>query len=129
MRRKAMLMGMMIVTGMPGWAVAKGTGKTVGESHSNPVDMETLETLDEAGADSRLAASGASDTQHASRTASEVLAQIRSVLRGVNYGVAMPPTREGWSMELLDSGASAYDKADPRLQNAKPVGLALRLKF
>ena len=129
MRRKAMLVGMAFMTGLPGWAMAKGTAKAVGEAHSYPVGSEALETLDRIESDQGQAVAGWSASSTPSRTASEVLAQVKAMLRGVNYGAVTPPRAEKWSMELLEGDARVYDNGDPRTLNAKPLGVAFRLKF
>lgn len=129
MKRKAMLMGMAFMTGLPGWALAKGTAKAAGEAHAYPVDREALEPLHRIESGKERAEPGSAVAQTPSRSAAEVLAQIKSMLRGVNYGAVTAPAVERWSMELLEDGARAYDNGDPRTLNAKPVGVAFRLRF
>lgn len=131
MKRKAMLMGMAVMTGLPGWALAKGAGKADNEAHAPPPGAEALETLDRIEVDNELSVSttGRADT---ARKASEVLAQIKAALKGVNYGVVSKQVAQEWSMELMERNPGAVavaDEGDPRLKNAKPVGVAFRMKF
>ena len=132
MKRKAMLMGMAVMTSMPGWAMATGTGKAASAAHPYSRGMAAEVTLGKVEFDYVTSRPDQAGTVQASpgKTA-ELLAQIKSMLKKTSYGLAAQPTVDklGWRMELLESAAWAYDGIDPRLQKAKPVGVAFRFMF
>lgn len=128
MKRKAMLMGMAFMTSLPGWALAKGASKGTDQVHAYAVGVEALPLQQLEVENVPLAPDTAEGKP---RKASEVLAQIKSMLRGANYGAVMKPATQGWAMELLEgnAGGLGFDAGDPRLQGAKPLGVAFRLRF
>jgi hypothetical protein len=139
MKRKAMLMGMAVMTGLPGWAVAKGADKAVVNPHPYS-DAGWLQAMDNAipgEIDSALppSAEKAGDENGSAAKAAVLLAQIKSMLRRAHYGMVATPLADnlGWKMELLQSKAPvytiAYDSGDPRVRGASPVGVAFRFKF
>lgn len=130
MKRKAMLMGMAVMTGLPGWAMAKGSGKAFGEAQPH-VGSTKSHALGQAEGERLAPGMGnAGSAESSGNKASEMLAQIKSMLRGVNYGVVTTKQQgNDWTMELLQSDAGSTAGGDPRLQDARPLGLALRLKF
>ena len=132
MKRKAMLRGMAVMTGMPGWAMAKGVGKLGGDAHPYSAGMQAQESIDKVEFDNELPVPNERGVAEASSDkAAELLAQVKSMLRSANYGRATKPVAGnlGWKLEMLESNALAYDNSDSRLQLAKPVGVAFRLKF
>ena len=129
MKRKAMLMGMAVMTGLPSWAVAKGTG---GNTHPYSSGREVQVTPDRVESEALLPKSDETGTAAASpEMAAELLAQIKSVLRYANFGTVTRPTadNQGWKLELLARETRAFEYGDPRLSQVKPMGLALRLRF
>lgn len=132
MKRKAMLMGMAVMTGLPGWAMAKGIGKAGGDARPYATGMQTQETLDRVEFDDGLRVSNQGGAGEASSDkAAKLLAQVKSMLRSSNYSHSTKPVAgdSGWKLEMLESNALAYDGGGSRLQQAKPVGVAFRLKF
>ncbi|MCP5277804.1 MAG: hypothetical protein H6935_05500 [Thiobacillus sp.] len=125
MRRKAMLMGMAVIAGMPGWAMAKGSARPAAEAASSGSGAQARDDLieiDRFGPQSDQADATADK-------AAEALARIKSMLRGVNYGAVRKPGDDGWAMELLERGAVDLRGGDARLEDAKPFGVAFRRKF
>lgn len=132
MKRKAMLMGMAVMTGLPGWAMAKGVGKAGGDAHPYSAGMQIQETLDRVEFDDGLPISNQNGVGEASPDkAAKLLAQVKSMLRSSSFSRSSKPVagNSGWKLEMLESNALAYDGGDSRLQQAKPVGVAFRLKF
>jgi hypothetical protein len=129
MKRKAMLMGMAVMTGMPGWAMAKGVGKAGGDVRPYSAGMQAQEALERVEFDSAPNEKGV--TGASPDKAAELLAQVKSMLRSANYGRATQPStsNQGWKLEMLESSALSYDSSDSSLQQVKPVGVAFRFKF
>lgn len=132
MKRKAMLMGMAVIAGMPGWATAKGTGKVAGETHryvgsvAAQVPLQTIEVINEP--PTSIAGSLADSTQG---KAAVLLCKIKTILRTSNYGARVTPAADGdgWNMEVLETQQGAYPRADAQPREAAPVGVAFRLAF
>lgn len=133
MKRKAMLMGMAVMTGLPGWVLAKGSGKMGEDLHHAPSSRAVQETNQRGEAEEYLSpADQGGRSESPPGKAAELLAHMKEMLRGANYGVAPKPAASqlGWSMELLESGRfAAYDSYDSRMQKNRPMGLAFRIKF
>ena len=125
MRRKAMLMGMAVMTGMPGWAWAKCSvrpGSDVPSSGSSLQAPEGLIEIDRFEPPSDQA--GASPGK-----AAQVLARVKSVLRSENYGAVRKPGDDGWTMEMLERRGVDPRSGDARLEDAKSFGVAFRRRF
>ena len=128
MKRKAMLMGMAVMTSMPGWAMATSSSKAASgvqpysRSLEAPVTLSSV-TYSSMARDGRAAASPGK--------ASELLAQMKSMLSNVNYGVSTQPTadNQGWKVKLLDNNDWVLYNVDPRLPQNKPIGVTFRLEF
>lgn len=133
MKRKAMLMGMAVMASMPGWAMATGTNKSASAAHPYSRGVETTETTRTKVEFSTLpTALNRTDVAEASPDkASALVVQMKDVLRNASYGPADKPSpdRRGWKLEMLEGNAWAYDGSDPRLRQAKPVGVAFRRNF
>ena len=136
MKRKAMLVGMAVMAGLPSWAMAKGTAKIGGEVHSYAGGMELPDSVALPAADAPTAYNGLADENGSANKAAILLAQIKSMLRRSNYGMAAKPTADnlGWKLEMMQADASthaggAYDIGDTRLLDASPVGVTFRFKF
>ena len=126
---------MAMMAGMPGWAMAKGSGKTNGQQgaypHVQQMDVDAGQQLEGV----------------PSPRAGAVLAQIKEMLRSGKIDRAMvsaTPASDAsqWQMELLgqqvvDGSHHEYmnlaahnpSGGDPRIQGSKPVGVSFRLKF
>jgi hypothetical protein len=132
MKRKAMLMGMAVMAGMPGWATAKGTAKAAGETHryagaqEAQVPLQTIEVINEP--PTSVAGSLADSTQG---RAAALLCKIKAVLRTSNYGARVTPTADGdgWNMEVLEGQQVGYRSGDVQPRQVAPVGVAFRLAF
>lgn len=130
MKRKAILMGMAVMASMPGWAMAKGGVKAAGGAPVYADGMAARETLESVDVVNGLP--GITSTADTSPGKSaELLAQVRSLLGGANYGAAMKAVDEGvgWMIEFPKSFGEAPSYADARFRPSTPVGVAFRLKF
>lgn len=121
MKRKAMLMGMAVMTGLPGWALAKGSKAEL--APRLPGQMAVVETAD--------APPG---------RAANVLAHMKAMLREMDHGVASKPASSplAWRMELLGAGSGGavdgetvggHGGDDARTRQARPLGVSFRLRF
>jgi len=135
MKRKAMLMGMAVMTGLPGMAVAKG-GKAAGGAQGYPGGVVAAGAHDSAAIDPPPPLITPASIENGESgvppgRAAEVLAQIKSMFRGTDYVTTTKPTASvsGWRMELMESPAGVNVGEDPRLQGRKPVGVAFRFRF
>ncbi|HNQ04090.1 MAG TPA: hypothetical protein PKH69_05700 [Thiobacillaceae bacterium] len=130
MKRKAMLMGVAVMTGMPGVGLAK-EGKTVhaGQKHSATAlaDVESNLVMESAARVDGDALGG----RVSMKRAWERFSGLQSLLGWTNFAVSAKPTASlsGWRVELLQNPAGAWAQEDPRLQRDRPWGLALRLGF
>ncbi len=132
MKRKAMLMGMAVMTALPGSCLAKGNPKAANGARSYAGGMEARTTLDQVESASIPPLSDRDDvSESASSKAGVLLAQIKAMLRQTHYGMVAKPTvgNPGWKLEMLDSNAWNHDGADVRLQQSSPVGVAFRIRF
>lgn len=126
MKRKAMLVGMAVMAGMPGWATAKGAGKTAGGAHAyadGPDARERFGTVE--------AIPGVPGADVPRGKASELLAQIKAMLGSVNYGTVVKPAPDGtgWTVELMQKTGEGRNYGDALPGSAAPLGVAFRLRF
>lgn len=132
MKRKAILMGMAVMAGMPGWAMAKGGGKAAGGPPVYADGMEARETLGAVEVVNGLPGIGeASPPGTSPGTSAELLAQVRNLLGSANYGAAMKAVDDGmgWTIEFPKHIGETPGYADARFQPGAPVGVAFRLRF
>jgi hypothetical protein len=133
MKRKALIMSMAMLTGMPGWALAKGDGAA-------PKTGESRTSLD---AEADVFAEPVKTSARSVIGVTGIMAKVKSILEPggqevMGWGVGAARPVGGWRMELFSSDAYERDITarqlhlshdDPRVDAAKPVGLAFRLKF
>lgn len=132
MKRKVLLVSMAMLTGMPGWALAKGNWK-MDDIGARPMQSYL--------GDSPFGQEPQGDARNSLWTM-EMLAKVKSMLQQQEgAGAAGMPARHrprGWSMELMGAGSleggngtplNLSGHEDPRIRAAKPIGLAWRLKF
>ncbi|NTV95161.1 MAG: hypothetical protein HGA75_07045 [Thiobacillus sp.] len=133
MKRKAMLIGLAVMASMPGWAMAAGANKSASAAHPYSRSAETTAATHAKPESSALqtAWNRAEVAEASPGKMSALRVQMKDVLRSASYGPADKPAadRRGWKLEMLEGNASAYDGGDPRLRQAKPVGVAVRLNF
>ena len=135
MKRKALIVSMALITGMPGWAKAKGEEKSAAP---NPSSASLATGTPDSGP--VMARDG-----ETSRKAAEVLAQIKQMLRSERREADPVPDRvtvqtPGVGLGLIDQGPGFVDGGmnladrrhageDPRTQSSRPWGVTLRMKF
>ncbi len=132
MKRKALLVSMAMLTGMPGWAFAKGAGK-VQEPEARHWQMNEE--------DNAFGETPQGVARIALR-ATEMLAQVKEMVRqdllDARVANAAPDIHaSGWKIELMGMGAAEepaqqpapHSQGDARAEATKAVGLALRFKF
>ncbi len=132
MKRKAMLMGMAVMTGLPGWSIAKSNAKAVGGAHSYAGGLEAQATIDQVETGMLPPLSDETGAvESASSKAGRLLAQIKSLLRQSHYGMVAKPIADnpGWKLEMLEGNAWNRDDGDIRIRQCKPVGVAFRIRF
>jgi len=137
MKRKAMAMGMAVMAGLPSWAMAKGSAAKVADGvHSYADGMELPDATAQPAADTPSLSNDIADENGSANKAAILLAQIKSMLRRSNYGMAAKPAADnlGWKLEMMQANAltyagPAYDLGDARLLDANPVGVTFRFKF
>lgn len=129
MKRKAMLMGMAVMAGMPGWAMAKNTAKVATGAHAYSDGVDARETFETVVAVNELPGASGADTP--AGNAGELLAQVKDMLRSANYGAAAKsaPDGSGWTVEIMPAQGDALGYGDARLRPVAPLGVALRFRF
>lgn len=121
MKRKALLMGMAVITSMPGAVLAKGMGRQAQEAHAYtgswggayaiPAERDMAE-----GTPTRSAA---------------ILSYLKSVMAGPNYRADdrhdFDP--KGWRVELMEPRPAIEADPEPRLRDDMRLGLGFRFTF
>ncbi|MCU0841380.1 MAG: hypothetical protein MUC79_06635 [Thiobacillaceae bacterium] len=121
MRRKALLMGMAVVTSLPGAVLAKGVGRQAHEAHAYAGSW--------GGA---YAIPGERDEVEATPTRSAaVLSYLKSIMAGANYRADdrhdFDP--KGWRVELMAPRPAMDADAEPVPRDDKRLGLGFRFTF
>lgn len=135
MKRKALVVSMALIAGMPGWAKAKEEMRSSRLGLSSVTQAEVAPDID------RVLARD----EGSSRKAAEVLAQIKQMLRSGKREAGtvlerVAANKADMSLGFIDQGPGLADSVqhladrrhlgdDPRTQAARPWGLALRMKF
>lgn len=129
MRRKALLMGMAVMTSLPGGVLAKGTGKGDRLSHpyAGALGGYTLDLGQEATA---YGLSGPAGSASTGIRAAALLARVKTLLRGQPYaGGEQPMAVKGWSVELTNPGGQTDAATGLRQDKGLNLGLAFRFTF
>lgn len=121
MKRKALLMGMAVVTSLPGTLLAKGTGRQTDEVHSYTGGWDGAYSLPV----QRQMAEGP-----ATRSA-EILASLKSLMTGANQRTAEGHDYDpkGWQLGLLEAQPAMTDEDAPGLRQDMRLGLSFRFSF
>ncbi|MFA5081837.1 MAG: hypothetical protein WC474_04730 [Hydrogenophilaceae bacterium] len=130
MKRKAMIVSMAVATGFPGWAMAKGA-KAPGDERPSAAGVQA-HGLVKADQDLQpVPAYPDESSVEVRNNTKELLARVKSTLMAATVPAAVDLRASQWKMEMMESSAmtGADDSDDPRLQQARPVGVAFRLRF
>lgn len=131
MRRKALLMGMAVMTSLPGGVLAKGTGKSERLSHPYSGAWGNGYTLniEQDGNDYGATTQGVAGTSGFNTTA--LLAQVKTMLLGkANASTgARELALKGWSVELTNQGGGTDAATGLREGKGINLGLAFRYTF
>lgn len=125
MKRRALLMGVAVMTGLPGAALAKGKGERWVHPYSGAWESGAMASEEAYRPDP------ADGAVSGNRRAGAILSQIKTLLRGQAYrsGNREGWTEKGWTVELMDPGMGADAEAELRQGKGINLGLTFRYTF
>ncbi|HRH81696.1 MAG TPA: hypothetical protein PLW81_11685 [Thiobacillaceae bacterium] len=126
MKRKALLMGMAVMTGLPGTVLAKGKGDRLAHHYSG-WGNGSAPNIEENYGEEAYAPPGAGNF-----TAAAILSTIKTLLRGSHYtapGGRQGWAEKGWTLEFMDPGLGSEAAAELRQDKGINLGLTFRYTF
>lgn len=125
MKRKALLMGMAVMTGLPGTLLAKGKGDRLAHHYSG-WGNGSVPNIEENYGEEAYAPSGTGNF-----SAGAILSTIKTLLRGTHYtpGGRQGWAEKGWTLEFMDPGLAAEAAAELRQDKGVNLGLTFRYTF